>query len=244
MRLDVYLCTHKLTSSRQKAQNMIANGNVYVNNKQIIKSAYDVTIDKDAIEIKGEPMRYVSRGGLKLEAALDSFLIDVTGCTAIDIGASTGGFTDCLLQYGASKVYAVDCGVNQLDEKLLHDTRVISIEKCNARALNRDIIPELCDIAVIDVSFISQTLIYPSLINVLKDGGYLISLIKPQFEAGYGNIGKHGIVKDLTVHEKVINNIIAAAQTYELHYRTHIRSPIQGGDGNIEYLALFSYKNQ
>jgi len=241
MRLDVYLFKNELTSSRQKAQNLIADGNVYVNGKQITKSSYDV--GNDAVEIRGEIMPYVSRGGLKLEAALREFNIDCNDFVAIDIGASTGGFTDCLLQHGVTKVYAVDCGENQLAGKISNDNKVISVENCNARYINRDVIPELCDIAVMDVSFISQTLIYPALVNIMKTGGYLITLIKPQFEAGYGNVGKHGIVKDTAVHEKIIENIITAALKYNLHYRTHITSPIQGGDGNTEYLALFSYKN-
>ena len=242
MRLDVYLYKNNFTASRQKAQSAIADGIVYVNNKQITKSAFDVS-NSDTVAIKGEVMPYVSRGGLKLEAAIQAFNIGVTDYTAVDIGASTGGFTDCLLHHGVAKVYAVDCGENQLAGKIAADNRVIQIENCNARYINREIIPELCDIAVMDVSFISQTLIYPAVRNILKDGGYIITLIKPQFEAGYGNIGKHGIVKDLSVHEKVIENIINTAKIYNFHYISHIKSPIQGGDGNIEYLALFSYKN-
>ena len=243
MRLDVYLYKYNFTASRQKAQAIISGGGVYVNGLQISKVSYDVDADKDTVEIKGEIIPYVSRGGLKLQAALENFNIDVSGYTAVDIGASTGGFTDCLLKHGAVKVYAVDCGVNQLDASLINDVRVISVEKCNARFINRDVVPELCDIAVMDVSFISQTLIYPAVMNILKSGGYMITLIKPQFEAGYGNVGKHGIVKDKSIHEKVIANIIAAARNYDFQYHSCIESPIQGGDGNTEYLALFSYNN-
>jgi hemolysin TlyA family protein len=242
MRLDVYLCKYDYSASRQKAQRMISDGSVYVNGVQIMKPSYDVDGEKDIVEIKGEMMPYVSRGGLKLEAALDNFNIDVSGFTAVDIGASTGGFTDCLLKHGAIKVYAIDCGVNQLDKSLVNDSRVISIEKQNARYINREIVPELCDIVVMDVSFISQTLIYQSAVSVLKNGGYMITLIKPQFEAGIGNVGKHGIVKDKTIHEKIISNIIAEADKYNFHYHGHIESPIKGGDGNTEYPALFSYK--
>lgn len=238
MRIDVYIYTHGFAASRKRAQDLISNGNVYVNGVMINKNSYEID-NNSTVEIKGETIPYVSRGGLKLQAAIDTFQIDVRGKIAIDIGASTGGFTDCLLQYGADKVYAVDCGINQLDSKLLNDSRVISIEKCNARSLDCHIIPELCDISVMDVSFISQTLIYPAVTKILKNNGILISLIKPQFEAGYGNIGKNGIIKDTIIHEKVINNVIMTANSYGLYYHSHITSPIKGGDGNTEFLALF-----
>jgi 23S rRNA (cytidine1920-2'-O)/16S rRNA (cytidine1409-2'-O)-methyltransferase len=184
-------------------------------------------------------MPYVGRGGLKLEAALDAFRIDVTELVAADIGASTGGFTDCLIKRGAKKVFAVDSGINQLHKSLISDNRVVSMEKMNARNLTAEVLGELCDIAVMDVSFISQALLYGSVKSILKENGIFISLIKPQFEAGRNNIGKNGIVRDISIHATLIKRLFDTAESYGLFCGGAIRSPIEGGDGNIEYLALF-----
>ena len=194
MRADLYLVEKGIAKSRKKAQDMIDEGLVYADGVKLTKSSKN--IDDSVIEIRGEVMPYVSRGGLKLKGAIDGFKLKAYGKICLDIGASTGGFTDCLLQEGADKVYAVDCGHGQLDADLAKDVRVVSIEGCNARDISREIIPVMIDLCVMDVSFISQTLIHPALSGVLKDGAEFITLIKPQFEVGKSNIGKNGIVKD------------------------------------------------
>ena len=183
--------------------------------------------------------KFVSRGGLKLEAALESFGIDVTGFTALDIGASTGGFTDCLLSRGASFVTAVDSGKGQLDPSLISDKRVRNIEKYNARELSADILPGCVDIVVMDVSFISQTLIIPSVVSVMKPDGYFVSLIKPQFEAGRAAVGKGGIVKSAEARLAAVTRVISSASEVGLLCTGLIVSPITGGDGNKEYLSCF-----
>lgn len=242
MRLDVYLYKYGFSGSRQKSQDMISGGLIYVNDKQVFKNSYEIDTANDVVKIKSGITPYVSRGGLKLEAALKKFKIDVTDMIAADIGASTGGFTDCLLRNGIRKVYAVDCGRGQLHESLRANDKVICIENCNARYIDADIINESCDIAVMDLSFISQALVYPALINILKPEGVLISLIKPQFETKPENIGKNGIVKNTALHIEVINKIIINALKYDLFCRGIIKSPIKGGEGNTEYLALFIFR--
>ena len=239
MRADIYLTEKGIAASRQKAKRLIEEGFVFANGKAITKASTELT--DEIIEIKGEVMPYVSRGGLKLKGAIESFSLDVSGLVCLDVGASTGGFTDCLLQNGANKVYAVDCGHNQLDKKLIHDNRVISIEGFNAREISPEIIPEKVDIAVMDVSFISQTLIHPALVSVLKKGALFVTLIKPQFEAGRSNIGKNGIVKNEKARKLSVERVVDSCASLDMNLMGICESPIKGGDGNIEYTAVFVY---
>jgi 23S rRNA (cytidine1920-2'-O)/16S rRNA (cytidine1409-2'-O)-methyltransferase len=196
------------------------------------------------VELKDGGLKYVGRGGLKMEGAMNAFSLDVRGKTCVDIGASTGGFTDCLLQNGARKVYAVDCGSGQLHPTLLKDERVVNIENFNARNLDEAALGERCDLAVMDVSFISQTLLHKATSDVLNENGIFISLIKPQFEVGRENIGKGGIVKDKKAHKTAIENVIKSARTHGLALVKIAVSPIKGGDGNKEYLALFKKSSE
>ena len=212
---------------------------VYADGEKVTKSSQN--IDGAVIEIRGEVLPYVGRGGLKLKGAIDRFGIDVSSLVCIDVGASTGGFTDCLLQHGAKKVYAVDCGHGQLDPKLLGDPRVISMEGFNARELSPCAIPEPCDIAVMDVSFISQTLIHPALKTVMKDNAVFLSLIKPQFELGRSLVGKKGIVKDEKSRKAAIDKVVESARVCGFKLIDICTSPITGGDGNIEYIGYFRY---
>ena len=237
MRLDLYLFKNGFVKSRQEAKNLILAGSVRADGKVQTKPSFN--IEEARIEICTELCPYVSRGAYKLEGALDAFEIDVGGMCALDIGASTGGFTELLLLRGAKKVYAIDSGTGQLHQKLRADARVVSIEKYNARNLSKNDIGEICDIVVMDVSFISQTYIIPNIPEVIADGGIFVSLIKPQFEAGRENIGKGGIVKDREVHASVCKRIIDFAELHGLFCFGLIKSPIEGGDGNREYLAVF-----
>ncbi len=238
MRIDKLLFSRGLAKSREAAQRMIREGNISVNGKVITKSSLDVPDDCD-IKIIGETLKYVSRGGLKLERALDEFGIDVSGLDCVDIGASTGGFTDCLLQRGAAHVRAVDVGRSQLDASIEKDARVTSFEGMNARYIIPEDIGGKCQLAVCDVSFISLTLILPAVSGLLLPEGRFIALIKPQFEAGRENIGKNGIVKDRNIHAEVIERVIASAKECGLYCASLTVSPILGGDGNREYLAAF-----
>ncbi len=255
MRADVYLAENGFTQSRARAQADIAEGRLYVNGKCVTKAAFNIK-DSDKVELRGEDMPYVGRGGLKLKGALDIFgecdflpkegifrvdgqVFSPSGKVCVDIGASTGGFTDCLLQNGAKKVYAVDCGSGQLHEKLKNDSRVINIENFNARELSADTFGEQADCAVMDVSFISQTLILSSVFGVLKDRGELISLIKPQFEAGRKALGNGGVVKNGKLRADAVKTVIKCAKALGLVLVGLTVSPIKGGDGNIEYLAYF-----
>ncbi len=255
MRADVYLAENGYSQSRARAHADIAEGRLYINGKCVKKSSFDVK-DGDKVELRGEDMPYVGRGGLKLKGALDIFGSDVTsqtegifrvsgqvfdpkGRVCADIGASTGGFTDCLLQNGATKVYAIDCGSGQLHEKLRNDKRVINIENFNAREISVDTLGEQADCAVMDVSFISQTLILPALAEVLKDGGELVSLIKPQFEAGRMALGNGGVVKNAKYRADAVKTVIRCARSLGLTLMGLAVSPIKGGDGNTEYLAYF-----
>ncbi len=237
MRADVFLYDKGYAKSRSAASQLIKNGSVYVNGKMISKPSEPIG-EEDIIEIRGDLPKYVSRGGYKLEGALEAFNIDVTGFVCADIGASTGGFTDCLLQRGAAKVYAIEGGRDQLDRSLRSDGRVINIEGCNARDLSYERIGELCDIVVMDVSFISQTLIIPNVVKILKTGGRFVSLIKPQFEAGRAGVGKNGIAKP-EYHKPVCDRIIRFCRDHSLINKGLIVSPIKGGDGNTEFLAYF-----
>lgn len=237
MRLDLYLNENGFESTRNRAKNLILDGSVSVNGNVVTKPAYEVT-DTDKVEIIGEKLKYVSRGGLKLEKAINEFSLDVKDYDCLDIGASTGGFTDCLLQNGASHIYAIDVGTSQLDLKLKTDNRVTVLENTDARNLKRADVPTLCDLAVIDVSFISLTKIVEFILPFLKDDGKLVVLIKPQFEAGRKNIGKSGIVTSEKVRAKVIENLSLYFNAIGLKIDGTITSPIRGGDGNIEYLML------
>jgi 23S rRNA (cytidine1920-2'-O)/16S rRNA (cytidine1409-2'-O)-methyltransferase len=238
MRLEIYITAAGAAKSRNPAQRIISEGKIYVNGKKITKSSYEV-VEGDKVELRGEDMRYVSRGGLKLEHAIDSFKIDCTDRICIDIGASTGGFTDCLLQHGAKKVYAIDSGRDQLDSSLLTDERVVSIESFNARELTLETVGEYCSLAVMDVSFISQTLLYDSVCRVLGEDGMFVSLIKPQFEAGRSSLGKNGIVKRKEDRIAAIMRVLQCAAENGLSFEGLIPSPIKGGDGNEEFLASF-----
>ena len=239
MRADKFLFEKGLAKSRSHAAALIKDG-VRVGEKRIEKPSQDMDENTPVCEIKIEnPSKYVSRGGVKLEAAIFSFQPEIKNKVALDLGASTGGFTDCLLQNGAARVYAVDVGHGQLAPSLLENPKVCSLEGTNARTLTPEMTGELCDLAVSDLSFISQALIYPAVRANVKTGGVFISLIKPQFEAGKEHIGKGGIVRDRKIHVKVIENLFRAAEEEDLYPEALIASPIEGGDGNREYLALF-----
>ena len=238
-RLDVLVTERGLAESRQKAQALIMAGEVFSGDRKLDKAGMNVE-DTIPLEVRGNTLRYVGRGGLKLEKAMEVFPIDLNGCTAADIGASTGGFTDCMLQNGAKKVYSVDVGYGELAWKLRSDERVIVLERTNARYLSRAQVPDPLDFASVDVSFISLKLIFPALHDLLREGGQVVSLIKPQFEAGREFVGKKGVVRDAKVHEAVIRQTVENALScgFFLHGLTY--SPVKGPNGNIEYLALFS----
>ncbi len=237
-RLDLLLVEKKLFDSRAKAQAAIMAGLVFVGGVKIDKAGTQIEPDSEII-IKGQPHPYVGRGGLKLAAALKEFKIDVAGKIGLDIGASTGGFTDCLLQHGATKVYAVDVGYGQLAWKLRQDNRVKVVERTNARNLTlNDLELKASDISlsVIDVSFISLSKILPTVYNLLLDNGEVIALIKPQFEARKEQVGKGGIVRDKKVHQEVIEKVKAEAEAIGFKAQGIIQSPITGAEGNIEFL--------
>lgn len=238
MRADVFLYEKGYCESRTKAAAACKEGRLFVNGKNITKSSFEIN-EGDEIELKDGGLRYVGRGGLKMEGAIKAFALDVFGKICVDIGASTGGFTDCLLQNGAKRVYAVDCGSGQLHPSLLRDERVINIENFNARELDDETLGEKCDLAVMDVSFISQTLIHGAVRKVLKDGGSFVTLIKPQFEAGKSALGKGGIVKDEKARQNACKAVILSAKSCGFALKGLTISPISGGDGNVEYLALF-----
>ena len=240
MRIDKYLFEKQYAKSRSYAATMIADGLVFCNGSQVLKASLEVC-ESDHIEIRGEILRYVSRGGLKLEGALMTFGIDVEDYVCIDVGSSTGGFTDCLLQRGAKRVYAVDSGSCQLHEKLSHDPRVIVMENTNVRYMTEDALPELCDIAVCDVSFISQTLLHRTITMFLKEGAQFVTLIKPQFEVGREGLGKKGIVKNDSFRQKACDRVIESCSSLGLELIAMMDSPIEGGDGNREFLAHFRY---
>lgn len=237
MRADLYLVEKGMSSGRDKAGRMIEKGIVFIGGKRVEKKSEDIISGE--IEIRGQECLYVSRGGIKLEFALEAFGVLPNGMICVDIGSSTGGFTDCLLRKGAERVYAVDCGSGQLAEEIRKNPRVISMENTNARYLKETDFDQKADIAVMDVSFISQTLLYGAIRKILKSEGVFISLIKPQFEAGRENVGKKGIVKDLKIHGRVIEKVKKEAALHGLECVKVIESPIKGGNGNMEYLALF-----
>ena len=239
-RIDKLLFERGLAESRAKAQAMVMAGVVLVDEKRAEKASDTFPIEAN-IRIKGDSpeSRYVSRGGLKLEAALREFGVDPSGYVCLDIGASTGGFTDCLLQHGAVRVVAVDAGTNQLVWKLREDARVEVHEKTNARGLKSEDIGDKFDLVVMDVSFISVTKIIPVLSPLLKDEGRVIILIKPQFEVGKGEVGKGGIVREPEKHERVVNEVNASAKEHGLSPIGVIDSPITGAEGNKEFLGLY-----
>lgn len=235
LRLDVALLERGLVSSRERAKALIMAGKVLVDQQKIDKAG--TLIDPNLeIRILGGDMAYVSRGGLKLEKALKTFPIDLKGMVVADIGASTGGFVDCALQYGASKVFAIDVGYGQLDWKLRNDPRVVNMEKTNARYLQLSDIGEAVNVITTDVAFISLDKILPPAMGLLEEDGQVIALIKPQFEAGKENVGKKGVVKDPKVHEAVLEKIVGLCQEIELQINGLTHSPIKGPEGNIEYL--------
>lgn len=237
-RLDVLLTERGLLDSRQKAQATIMSGIVFVNGQRVDKVGTAVANDAQ-IEIRGATLQYVSRGGLKLEKAMQTFPLTLEGKICADIGASTGGgFTDCMLQNGAKKVYAVDVGYGQLDWKLRNDPRVVCMERTNARYLTHEQIPEELDFASIDVSFISLKLIFPALYGLLREGGEIACLIKPQFEAGREKVGKKGVVRDPTVHLEVLEHFLIHAKENNFTVLGITYSPIRGPEGNIEYLGF------
>ncbi|MDY3846145.1 MAG: TlyA family RNA methyltransferase [Eubacteriales bacterium] len=237
MRLDVYLTDRGYVKSRTSAQRLIEGGYVSVDGKVIVKSSYQ-TEESAAVSVF-DNTEYVSRGGYKLMGAIDAFGIEVKDKVAVDIGASSGGFTDCLLQNGAKFVYAIDSGKGQLAEKISSDARVESRESVNARYISKNDFDRKIDIAVMDVSFISQTLILPAVFDILETGGELVSLIKPQFEVGRGGVGKNGIVKDEKNRVMAKNKVCQFAKELGFDLIGITESPIKGGDGNTEYLAYF-----
>lgn len=236
-RLDVLLVERGLEQTRQRAQAMIMSGLVFVDGQRVDKAGTAIPNDAQ-VEVRGNTLRYVSRGGLKLEKAMTTFGLRLDGCICADIGASTGGFTDCMLQNGASKVYSVDVGYGQLAWQLRTDPRVVNLERTNARYLTREQIPEEIDFFSVDVSFISLKIILPAVRPLLKDGGKAVCLIKPQFEAGREKVGKKGVVRDKAVHEEVVQMIcdFAVENGYSVLGLTF--SPVKGPEGNIEYLVF------
>lgn len=234
-RLDVILVNNGLASSRDNAKRTIMAGLVTVDGIVETKSGQKFDVDSE-FKVKDKLLKYVSRGGLKLEKAIQSFSIKLNGCYAVDMGASTGGFTDCMLMNGALKVYALDVGYGQLDYKLRVDPRVINMEKTNIRYLDTTLIEEPIDFISIDVSFISLRHMFPVASKILKDTGAVMCLIKPQFEAGREQVGKKGIVRDSKVHVEVIENVIGYASDNGLYPHGLDYSPVKGTKGNIEYL--------
>ncbi|MBP3628204.1 MAG: TlyA family RNA methyltransferase [Anaerotignum sp.] len=234
-RLDVLLVQLGLANSRELAKAYIMAGNVYVDGQKEDKAGTKVAVNAN-IEVKGGQMKYVSRGGYKLEKAINEFGVQLEGKICLDIGASTGGFTDCMLQNGASKVYAIDVGYGQFAWKLRNDERVVCLEKTNVRYVTHEQVPDEGDFASIDVSFISLTKVLPAVLGVLGPDGQLVCLIKPQFEAGREKVGKKGVVRDINVHREVIEMIVNYLRAQNLGILALDFSPIKGPEGNIEYL--------
>ena len=233
-RVDKELVTRGLVPSREMAHAFIMEGRVWVDGRRVEKAGVRIGADTEVV-IKGKEFPYVSRGGAKLEKALRHWQISVSGKIVLDVGASTGGFTDCLLQQGASKVYAVDVGYGQLAWQLKCDTRVINLERSNIRYLTKEMLKDEPDSAVIDVSFISLKKVIPQVVSLIKSDGDIIALIKPQFEVEKGGVGKKGVVKDVKKHEKVINEISCFARTLSLQVMGVVESPLIGPKGNREF---------
>ncbi len=243
-RLDVLLVKKGLAPSREKAKAIIMTGSVFVDGQREDKAGTAFEDEKVHIEVRGEAPKYVSRGGLKLEKAMQEFPIDLNGSICMDIGASTGGFTDCMLQNGATKVYAVDVGHGQLAWKLRNDERVVCMEKTNFRYMQPEDIEERLDFASVDVSFISLTKILIPARNLLKDNARMVCLIKPQFEAGKDKVGKKGVVREPEIHEEVIKKIITYADMVGFEVKGLSFSPIKGPEGNIEYLVFLEKREK
>ena len=242
-RIDKLIVERDLVRSRSRAKARIMAGEVFVDEQRVDKAGTQVSVDAD-IEVRGDDMPYVSRGGLKLAAGLDHFEFDPSGMTAIDVGASTGGFTDCLLQRGASKVYAVDVGYGQLAWKLRNDDRVVVLERENIRYLDDEAVDEACDLAVIDCSFISLELVLPNTLRFLTDDAGVVALIKPQFEVGKERVGKGGVVRDDEARREAIDEIVDEAEQLGLEFVAGLDSPVHGPSGNVEYLAYFRRTSQ
>lgn len=234
-RLDIVLVKRNLAESREKAKAYIKQGIVFVDGIKVEKPSLSVE-ETAVVEVRGETLKYVSRGGLKLEKAVEQFGISLEGQVCMDVGASTGGFTDCMLQHGAKKVFSIDVGTSQLAEKLRGDTRVVCMENTNIRYVTKEEIGELVDFVSIDVSFISLSKVLEPVYELMKEHAQIVCLIKPQFEAGKEKIGKKGVVREKKVHEEVIVSIISFATEIGLEVLGLEYSPIKGPEGNIEYL--------
>jgi len=242
-RLDLIITEKGLTNSRQRARALIMEGKVLVNNQLADKPGFQVSED-DEIIIKGEDIPYVSRGGLKLEGALKSFEINPSGFICLDIGASTGGFTDCLLQHGAKYVYAVDVGYGQLAWKLRQDPRVKPIERTNIRYISEEIIEQPIDLITIDVSFISLKIVVPAILKFMKENTSILALIKPQFEVGKGRVGKGGVVRDTALHDEVVHSLWDFFNKINgISCKAVIPSPILGPKGNKEFIILVNHNS-
>lgn len=241
-RLDILLVKSNLAASRELAKAYIMAGSVYVDGVKENKAGTKVDVTAK-LEVHGNEMKYVSRGGYKLEKAVNVFGLQLTDKICLDIGASTGGFTDCMLQNGAAKVYAIDVGYGQFAWKLRNDPRVVCLEKTNVRFLTHKEVPEDADFASIDVSFISLTKVIPAVCDILGEAGQIVALIKPQFEAGREKVGKKGVVRDKAVHQEVIEKIVDFVMSQGLHILNISYSPIKGPEGNIEYLIYLDKKN-
>ncbi len=235
-RLDAAVFEQGFCESREKAKTLIMAGVVYINNQKADKAGMTVK-DDDIIEVRSNPLKYVSRGGLKLEKAMESFNIRLDNCICADIGASTGGFSDCMLQNGAKKVYAIDVGYGQLAWKLRTDERVVNMERTNFRYVTHEQIPEELDFCSVDVSFISLSIIVPVMRNIMKDGGRAVCLIKPQFEAGKEKVGKKGVVREKSVHIEVVEKTVNMILSNNMSVLGLDFSPVKGPEGNIEYLV-------
>lgn len=240
-RLDIEMVNRGLIESREKAKALIMSGVVYLNEQKALKCG-DKVKDGDKIEIRGQKLPFVSRGGLKLDKAIKSFGINLSDCVCMDIGASTGGFTDCMLQNGASKVYAVDVGYGQLAWKLRNNPKVINMERTNIRYIDFDKITDKVDFISIDVAFISLKLVLPVAQKILTNDGKMVALIKPQFEAGREEVGKKGVVRNIAIHQKVIKDILDFTKEIGLSIEGLDFSPIKGPEGNIEFLMYLSKK--
>ncbi len=242
-RLDVLVYEAGFAESREKAKALIMSGIIYVDNQKSDKpgTTYPETVK---LEMRGAKPKYVSRGGLKLEKAVDSFSLDLSGMITMDIGASTGGFTDCMLQNGAVKVYSVDVGYGQLDWKLRSDERVINLERTNVRYITSEQVPDTIDFFSVDVCFISLELVLPAVRPLLRENGTAVCLIKPQFEAGRGSVGKNGVVRDKAVHKAVIHKIYDYCLNNGFDVLGLDYSPIKGPEGNIEYLIYIRKSDQ
>lgn len=238
-RLDILLVEKGIFTSRERAKTSIMAGKIFVDGQRVDKAGEKVSVDAEII-FKGQEIPYVSRGGLKLEKAMKEFGISLENKTCMDIGASTGGFTDCMLQNGAKKVFSIDVGYGQFAWKLRTDPRVVCMERTNIRYVTPDDIGELTDFASIDVSFISLKKIMPATINLLSDKGEVVALIKPQFEAGKEKVGKKGVVRDINVHNEVVKSIVDYLLSQGLNILSLSYSPIKGPEGNIEYLVYFT----